>query len=445
MSSLFWLEGYLKNYRKTVLVVSHDRYFLDSVTNKILDVENRHAKLYNGNYTKYFTQKTADREIQERHFKNQQAEIARIEAYIEQQRRWNRERNIIAAESRQKLLDKMERVERPDALPDAIRMRFKKSGESGNDVLTVRGLSKGYPNKPLFRDADFLIKKNDRVFITGDNGCGKSSLIKILAGKDKPDSGVAEWGYNVVVGYYDQENQQLDDSKTVIDELWDSYEDLTQTEIRNALALFLFKGDDIKKPVSILSGGERARLTLVKLILAKMNVLILDEPTNHLDINSREALENALTEFDGTIIAVSHDRYFINKLSTRILDFGAKEKYHIFDYHGPYAEYLDYKEKNLTGGSENSADTVSASKEQYLSNKKALSDKRRHENKIKRAEDEISTLEAEIDAIDREMTGDAASDHKRLGELYTEKEERENRLLELYGILDELNGENADE
>ncbi|MFA6949042.1 MAG: ABC-F family ATP-binding cassette domain-containing protein, partial [Eubacteriales bacterium] len=377
IDALFWLENFLKNYRKTVLVVSHDRYFLDSVTNKILDVENHHAKLYNGNYTRYMEQKRADREIQERHYKNQQAEITRIEAYIEQQRRWNRERNIIAAESRQKLLDKMERVERPKSLPDAIRLRFNKSGESGNDVLTVKHLCKAYPAKILFYDVNFLIKKNEHVFITGQNGCGKSTLIKMLAEMSEPDNGSVEYGYNVTVGYYDQENQNLDDSKTVIDELWDTYPSLTQTEIRNALALFLFRGDDILKPVSILSGGERARLTLCKLILAKMNLLILDEPTNHLDINSREALEGALEAFDGTIIAVSHDRYFINKLSTRILDFNAVEDGRIFDYRGSYREYIDYKNERLIKDNSAGADNAaSASKEQYLNAKKAQSDKR---------------------------------------------------------------------
>ncbi len=438
MTALYWLESYLKTYKKTVLVISHDRYFLDSVTNKTLEIENTHGKLYNGNYTRYVEQKASDREIQEKHYRNQQKEIARIEAYIEQQRRWNRERNIIAAESRQKQLDKMVRVERPAALPDSIRLRFSKSGESGNDVLTLRGLSMSYPGKTLFKNLDCLIQKREHVFITGDNGCGKSTLIKIIAGKMPPDSGTLEVGYNVKIGYYDQENQELDDENTVIDELWNEYDTLTQTEIRNALALFLFKGDDIEKKVGVLSGGERARLTLTKLILSKMNLLILDEPTNHLDINSREALENALMEFDGTIIAVSHDRYFINKLATRILDFSAEKKYELYDYRGGFEEYREYKSKYLMPKEEKVEEELTASKEQYLKNKKSASDLRKLETKMKRTQDEITALEAETVSIDNEAATSAASNHVRLAELYNRRGEIDEKLLELYELLEEL-------
>ena len=438
MNALYWLESYLKTYRKTVMVISHDRYFLDSVTNKTLEVENTHGRLYNGNYSRYVEMKAADREIQEKHYKNQQKEIARIEAYIEQQRRWNRERNIIAAESRQKQFDKMVRVEKPSALPESIRLRFNKSGESGNDVLTVRGLSKSYPAKPLFKNVDFLVKKREHVFITGDNGCGKSTLIKIIAGRLAPDSGTVEYGYNVVAGYYDQENQQLNDENTVIDEIWNEYDDLTQTEVRNALALFLFKGDDIEKKVAVLSGGERARLTLTKLILSKMNLLILDEPTNHLDINSREALEKALLSFDGTIIAVSHDRYFIQKLATRILDFNAVKPASIYDYRGSFEEYRAYKEKYLAPVEEKAEEEITASKEQYLKNKKSASDQRKLENRYKRTQEEITKLEAETADIDAEAMGSAASDHVRLAEIYTRKAEIEDRLLELYEQMEEL-------
>nr|MBQ4320087.1 ABC-F family ATP-binding cassette domain-containing protein [Clostridia bacterium] len=437
MNALYWLESYLKTYRKTVMVISHDRYFLDSVTNKTLEIENTHGKLYNGNYTRYIELKTADREIQEKHYRNQQKEIARIEAYIEQQRRWNRERNIIAAESRQKQLDKMVRVEKPSALPESIRLRFSKSGESGNDVLTARGLSMSYPGKPLFKNLDVLIKKHEHVFITGDNGCGKSTLIKIIAGKMQPESGVLELGYNVTLGYYDQENQELNDDNTVIDELWNEYDTLTQTEIRNALALFLFKGDDIEKKVAVLSGGERARLTLTQLILSKMNLLILDEPTNHLDINSREALEKALLDFDGTIIAVSHDRYFINKLATRILDFGAEKPYELYDYHGGFEEYREYKAKYLAPPKEQVEEEITASKEQYLKNKKSASDLRKLETKIKRTQDEIMKLEEETVKIDEEASTGAATNHVRLSELYNRRAEIDDRLLELYELLEE--------
>ncbi|MBQ4574166.1 MAG: ATP-binding cassette domain-containing protein [Clostridia bacterium] len=438
MDALYWLEDFLAQYRKTVIVISHDRFFLDRIATKILEIENTHGRMYNGNYTRYVEQKMQDREIQMKHYKNQQKEIARIEAYIEQQRRWNRERNIIAAESRQKQLDKMVRVEKPENLPEKIRLSFSKSGESGNDVLYVRGLGKSFPNKVLFRDVDFLVKKNDHVFITGANGCGKSTLIKIIAGKMMPDTGICEYGYNVKVGYYDQENQQLHDDNTVIDEIWNDYARMNETDIRNTLALFLFKGDDIEKKVSNLSGGEKARLTLAKLILSKMNLLILDEPTNHLDINSREALEAALMAFDGTIIAVSHDRYFINKLSTRILDFHVSD-HTIVDYKGSYAEYVEFKAKQqVTAEQETASEVITDNKEQYLLNKKAQSDKRKQERKLKLTQEEIEKIETELDAIKLESEGEAATDHVRLAELYERSQLLEERLLELYEILEEL-------
>lgn len=441
MNALYWLESFLKSYRKTVLIISHDRYFLDSITNKILEVENKKSKLFNGNYTQYVNQKAIDRELQEKHYKNQQKEIKRIEEMIAQFRRWGTERAHKIAENKQKSLDRMEKVDAPETLPDSIRLRFNKSGESGNDVLMIRKLSKSYPNNVLFRDINVDIFKNENVFIIGDNGCGKSTLIKIIAGKMEPDDGKIEYGYNVKIGYYDQENQELDESNTVIDELWNEYSHLTQTEIRNALALFLFRGDDITKSVSVLSGGERARLTLTKLILAKMNLLILDEPTNHLDINSREALEKALLNFDGTIIAVSHDRYFINKFSTRILDFNAAEKYKIFDYKDSYSEYVEYKNNYLNKPDSIEKQVESKSKEEYLNNKKMLSEKRKLETKIKRTNAKITELETELSEVDNEIIGDASTDYERLGELMTKKEAIETRLLELYEILDEITDE----
>lgn len=440
--ALFWLESYLKASRKTILVISHDRYFLDSVVNRILEIENKKSRIWNGNYTGYVNQKAIDREIQERHYVNQQREIKRIEAYIGQQRRWNRERNIIAAESRQKLLDKMERVERPEALPGRIRMTFDSSGESGNDVMSVRGLAKSYPGKALFDSVSFEVKKHDRLFICGKNGCGKSTLIKILAGRISPDKGFASLGYNVKIGYYDQENQDLHPNNTVIDELWNAYPTMTETTVRNALALFLFRGDDITKKVSVLSGGEKARLTLARLMLSKMNLLILDEPTNHLDINSREVLENALSGFDGTIIAVSHDRYFINKLATRILDFGAESEHHLFAFEGGYGEYLDYRRRYLTSPEEEAKKetVVTASKEQYLNAKREQAEIRKSERRLKNLKDSIAATESRISEIGEEMTVCDPYDHVKLAGLEKEQTELEDRLLSMYEELDAVEG-----
>ena len=430
VETLAWLEDFLSSYRGTLLVISHDRWFLDRVTTKTLEIENTHAELYNGNYSRYVKLKAENREIRERQYKNQQKEIARIEAYIEQQRRWNRERNIIAAESRQKALDRMVKIDRPEALPENIRLTFTKSGESGNDVLTVKNLTKAYPNKPLFSDVSFLVKKHDRLFIAGPNGCGKSTLIKIIAEKLAADSGSFEYGYNVNIGYYDQENQNLDPENTVLDELWNCYDGLTQTEIRSALALFLFKGDDIEKKVSVLSGGEKARLTLCKLILSKMNLLILDEPTNHLDIGSREALENALSEFDGTIIAVSHDRYFISKLATRVLNLGVKPA---LDFFGTYEEYKAHLARTTAAENASVPQTITEAKEQYLRAKEQASEQRKLKTRIKKNAEETAALEKELDDLTVKLADEAIqSDYVKVNELYTRQTEIEERLMELY-------------
>ena len=439
IDALTWLEDTLRTSKKTLLVISHDRYFLDRVTQKTLEIENHHAKLYNGSYTTYIQKKTAEREIQERHYQNQQKEIARIEAYIAQQRRWNREKNIIAAESRQKMLDKMVREERPEAAPDKIRLTFNSAGRSGDDVLSVRRLSMSYPEKMLFSDVTFEIKYRDHAFIYGENGCGKSTLIKIIAGKLPPESGIIDCGYNVIPGYYDQENQQLNNQNTVMDELWSVNENMTPTEIRNTLALFLFRGDDCYKPVASLSGGEKARLSLAKLILSRNNLLILDEPTNHLDISSREALEKALSEYDGTILAVSHDRYFIKKLSTRMLVFGAIEPQKIFDYKGTYEEYLAYREQYLirdTDSTQITTKKTSANKTAYLEKKEQQAEERRRLNKIQNAKKKAEEIENRLAELEAQME-EFSSDHVKLAELWNEKEKKEEELLSVYEFLEE--------
>jgi len=450
IATLGWLESFLVNYPKCVMVISHDRYFLDRVTNKTLAIENHRAKLYQGGYTKSMEQRRIDREIAERHWKNQQKEIARQEAYIAQQRAWNRERNIIAAESRLKLLDKMERVERPENSPRGIRMKFSESLASGNDVLQARNLSMGFPNRPLFSDLSFLIKRGERALIVGPNGCGKSTLIKLILGQLAPTGGALESGYNVQIGYYDQENQNLTPENTVLDELWNAYPTKTETEIRNTLALFRFVGEDVFKSVSVLSGGERARLTLSKLILSEMNLLVLDEPTNHLDIDSREALEGALEQFDGTIITVSHDRYLIDKLATRILELKPGEPFSgdLLDFTvdhkgGAYTELQEYKtariaEHEMTAGTTSTEVSHSTAKEQYLKNKQAAAEARKKKTQLERLRRECEELEAELERLEEELFGDAASDYKRAAEIDERKTQVEERLMEIYEALEEI-------
>ena len=434
IQTLSWLEDVLASLSSTLLVVSHDRYFLDRVATKILDIENGHAKLYNGNYSAYVQKKKTDREIQKRHYENQQREIARLEAFIEQQRRWNREKNIIAAESRQKAIDRMEKIEAPEAEKRGVRIRFTEGSESGNDVLTVSELGMKFGDEPLFSDVSFLIKRGDRAFIVGKNGSGKSTLMKILRGRLRQTSGFFEFGYNVSIGYYDQENQELDENNTVLDEVWDEYGKRTQTEIRSALALFLFKGDDVNKKVSVLSGGEKARLTMVKLILRSNNVLLLDEPTNHLDIKSREALEDALSEYKGTIIAVSHDRYFINKLCTRVLDISAQP---FADYHGTYADYLKYTDNApvISAQTETKNPDKEENKRRYEQEKQNRSDKRKLLSRIERNKKETEQTEARLSEIEKEYK-EFELDYKKLMELDEERAALEEKLLSLYEQTD---------
>lgn len=433
--TLEWLEEHLASYKKTVIVVSHDRYFLDRVTTKTLDVENRTAKLYACPYSRYVDEKKRDREIAEKKYELQQREIARLEAFIENQRKWNRERNIIAAESREKAIARMEKVERPADEPKSIRFSIDSSGESGNDVLEVKDLAVRFPGRELFSDLNFLLKKGDRLFIMGKNGCGKSTLIRILMGAATASAGEVEYGYNVTVGYYAQENQSLDPENTVLEELWSAYPGLTQTEIRNTLALFMFRGDDIEKKVSVLSGGERARLTIAKLILSKMNLLILDEPTNHLDIGSREALENALLAFPGTVIAVSHDRYFVKRLATRFVtlsDAGCHS------YFGSYDSFKKELEGRSGTQSVETAQPASSGKDEYLKRKAEAARIRKAQRRLETIGADMERLELEIVRIDDALSGPEGSDYKRAAELSDEKCIAEDRLMQLYEEEEEL-------
>jgi ATP-binding cassette subfamily F protein 3 len=440
ISALEWLENFLKNYRKSVFLISHDRYFLDMVTNKTLELENRICKMFNGNYSEYVRLKSVEREVRQKHYEMQQKEISRLEAFIEQQRRWNREKNIIAAESRQKAIDRIERIEKPKELPGKIKLKFKSSISSGNDILFVEGLSKEYPGKPLFSNVSFNVRKDERVFLLGPNGCGKSTLLKILTGKLLQSSGNAEYGHNVVVGYYDQELDELDERNTVIEEVWNDNEKLTQTQLRNTLASFLFTGEDVFKPISVLSGGEKSRVALVKLMLSGSNFLILDEPTNHLDINSREVLEAALQNFEGTILVVSHDRYFINKLATRVLEMDAN---YFIDCPGDYSYFIDYKERMKKGADSSEGEKKpSLSKLQHMETKEERAKQRKLEKQLNETEQEIAQTEARLTEIRSEMLKEeVATDHIRLLEFDNERAALEKRLEELYKLWEILSAD----
>ena len=439
IETMEWLEDHLMSYgkNKTVIVVSHDRFFLDKISNKTLDIENKRARLYKVKYSEYVEEKKKYIKELEKKYDLQQKEIARLEAYIEQQRRWGREKNIIAAESREKAIARMVKIEKPKAPPKSIRFTLSSSGASGNDVLSVKGLTMGYGNGILFKDLGFLVKKNDRLFITGPNGSGKSTLIKLLIGSLEPIKGSIEFGYNVTVGYYDQENQNLTEENTVLDELWNSYPGLGQMEIRNTLALFMFRGDDIEKKVSVLSGGERARLTLAKLILSKMNLLILDEPTNHLDVESREALENALRQFDGTVIAVSHDRYFTKQLATRFVNIGENG----LEFSGTYDEYTAFMNRRKSSQPVSAGQNRETGPNEYEERKKTNADKRKAEKRKAEVLREISKLEKEIVDIDDLLFGEAATDYIRAAELSDRKITVEDRLYSLYEEEEKLEAE----
>lgn len=441
IETLTWFESFLTSYKKCIIVISHDRYFLDRVTNKTLALEYGRGKLYSGGYTASMEQRRIDREIAEKHYRDQQKEIARQEAYIAKQRQWNRERNIIAAESRLKMLAKMEKLEKPKDAPKGIKIRFSEALSSGNEVLRARDLAMGFGEKRLFDKVNFLIQKNERVFIVGPNGCGKSTLMKLILGQLAPTAGYIEAGYNVEIGYYDQENQNLDYGNTVLEELWSTYPTLPEAEIRRTLASFRFLYEDTEKLVGQLSGGERVRLTLAKLMLSKVNVLLLDEPTNHLDIDSREALEEALRGFGGTIVTVSHDRYLIDKLATRIIEpiapalGGGTYDCPILHEGAAYGEFSAFREAHAKRDASESTvktPTVSAGKEAYLKNKQAASEARKLETRRKKLTAEAEELEKRIEEIDRELYGSAAADYVRAAELSEEKEQAEERLLEIY-------------
>ena len=435
IAAVEWLEDYLKSYKKCLLIISHDRYFLDSVTNRTIEIENKTSTFYNTNYSGYVKQKAVNREIQEKHYLLQQKEIARQEAIIEQQRRFNREKNIIAAESRLKALDRMVRLDKPQEAPDKVRMKFNQAMTSGNDVLELDSVSKAYGDKKLFDNISFKIRKAERVFLLGPNGCGKSTLLKILAGRLAASSGKFNFGAKVDLGYYDQEMEDLNEDNTVLDEVWSVNQKLIQTEVRSALAAFLFSGEDVFKKISVLSGGEKSRVSMLKLIFSEANFIILDEPTNHLDINSREILEAALADYEGTMLIVSHDRYFIDKLATRIIDIGVKPP---VDCIGNYTYFASHYKKNISvQNAASEANPISEAKQSRIATKEERSRIRKLEKQLADTEKEIASVERRLGDIDNEMV-EAATDHMKLIELSEEKNSKERSLEELYAVWAEV-------
>ena len=441
MQSVSWLENFLINYNGAVLIVSHDRYFLDKVVTRVVDLELTHARTYMGNYTEFAEKKAMLREAAMKAYVNQQREIRHQEEVITKLKSFNREKSIRRAESREKFLDKIERIEKPAELNDRMRIRLEPRYESANDVLKVEHLKKAFPGQLLFDDISFEIKRGERVALIGNNGTGKTTLLKILNDVETADSGCVTMGTKVRIGYYDQEHHVLNMDKTIFEEISDTYPTLTETEIRNMLAAFLFTGDDVYKLISSLSGGERGRVSLARLMLSEANFLILDEPTNHLDIPSKEILEDALNSYTGTVLYVSHDRYFINRTATRILDL---TNHALVNYIGNYDYYLEKKDE-LTAIYAPSADNgrdsseVTAAKLDWKQQKEEEARKRKRENDLKRVENRIDVLEhrdQEIDAL--LLDPEICQDHIRLTELAREKEDVSKELEELYQKWEEL-------
>ncbi len=433
-----WLEDFLKNYNGSYIVISHDRYFLDKVTDRTLEMEGKSLTSYKGNYSRYLELRAEHRLAMQRVYENTQKEISRIEGIIEQQRRWNQERNYVTIASKQKQIDRLEAtLEKPEDDPESIRFQFKASRRGGNDVLTAQDLSLSFGGPKLFENVNLEIKHGEKVFLIGPNGCGKTSLFKILLGQYTPDSGVVRLGSAIDVGYYEQSQLSLHDEKTVMDEIWDLHPQMTQTEVRSALAVFLFKGEDVFKPVGALSGGERARVLLLKLMLSKANFLLLDEPTNHLDIGSCEALEDALSGYDGTLFVVSHDRYLINKLADKVYVLG-KEGAKL--YLGNYDSYLEQREKEQAAVEEQrpepKVNLYKLRKEREANLRKKRTALSRLESQIEENDQQIKTLEQQLE--DPEFAADYEAVVAASQEISGLHQKAEDLLMEWTQLSEEL-------
>lgn len=440
IDALAWLEDFIASYKKTVIIISHDRYFLDRTTNKTLHLQHTRARLYNGSYSKCKKQQEEEAAATEKRYKEQQKVIAKIQANIEFQRRCNREHNFVTIRAKEKQLARMEKVELAPKAPKDIRLSFATESESAGDVVEARELGFSYGSRTLIKNLSFLIRRYERVMFLGPNGSGKSTLMKLINSLLTPTEGRLTLGYNIKIGYYDQEMRGLNTGKTVFSEMRDEYPDKTDLELRSTLALFLFGAEDMDKPISTLSGGERARLTLAKLILKKVNLLVMDEPTNHLDIGSCEALENALLAFDGTIIAVSHDRYFINRIATRIIELAPERDngmldYALEEYDDAFTEYMRLRSLREESVATPQRDKKTYSKQEYEENKRKAAEKRAAERRLERAKLRIAELEAEIERLDEELFGSAATNYVRAAEIDKRKSEIDDELLGLYELV----------
>lgn len=441
MNSITWLENYLVNYKGAVLIVSHDRYFLDKVVTKIVEIDQGHVRMFAGNYSDYSMKKAAIREAAYHAYMNQQKEIRRQEEVIAKLKSFNREKSIKRAESREKLLDKIEVLEKPTEMDTKMHLTLEPRIMSGNDVLTVEGLSKSYGDLTLFADLNFEIHRGERVAVIGNNGTGKTTILKILNEVVQADAGAFTLGAKVQIGYYDQEHHVLHMEKTIFEEISDTYPTLTNTEIRNVLAAFLFTGDDVFAPISTLSGGERGRVSLAKLMLSEANFLILDEPTNHLDIDSKEILENALRSYTGTVLYVSHDRYFINQTATRIMDLTNQK---LVNYIGNYDYYAEKREELTSIYAPAAEEDIQVQKTSevklsWQQQKEEQARERKRQNDLAKVEKEIARLEERDNEIDELLNQpEIGTNVAECTKLSREKSEIADKLETLYEKWEEL-------
>ena len=426
VESIEWLENYLKNYPHAIIMVSHDRYFIDQVTNQIIEIENGKSTLYKCSYDQYALLKKHNREVELKHYIDNQKEIKRMQESIDLLKSFNREKQVKRAESKEKALEKMEKVEKPDAMPQAIRIQFQPLVESGYDVLKVKDLAMSF-DKPLFENVQFEVNKQERVALIGPNGIGKTTLFHMILGDYIPQHGKIKLGSKVMIGYYDQEHTSLSFQKTIFQEISDTYPQMNNTEIRNACASFQFKGEDVFKTMDMLSGGERGRVVLMKLLLSRCNFLILDEPTNHLDIESKEVLEDALMNFEGTILFISHDRYFINKLATKVVEMSSHGSH---TYSGNYSQYIENKQVNKVEKEKNVS---------YLESKKIQSELRKQQNQIKKIEKDISDLELQIKQYNEMLhQEEILNDYQKYNEIVKNIDEANQKLETLMESWEEL-------